>query len=110
MPFLPEEFGRTQEKTGTHLPADDIRPLVDQQGQITPAADPATVRVPDDGLAGRTDDQFLFELCRRIDDDATPIRVVHQAVMRDYRAFFRKTLHMGGFPAEKTLWNEQREI
>jgi len=28
--FLPEKFGRSQKKAGTHFPADDIRPLIDQ--------------------------------------------------------------------------------
>ena len=70
MTFLPEEFGRAQEQARAHLPAHDVRPLVDEQRQIAIALDPALERVADDRLRRRPDDQRLFELGVGIDAPA----------------------------------------
>ena len=54
--LLPEELGGAKEQARTQLPADNVGPLVDQQGQITVALDPAGEGGADDGLTGRADD------------------------------------------------------
>ena len=60
--FLPEEFGRAQERTGDFFPAHDVRPLVDQHRQVAPRLDPFLVHHAEDGLGGRPDHELLFQL------------------------------------------------
>ena len=71
MPFLPQELCSPKEWSGTHLPAHDIGPLVDQERKVTVGVDPLPIHMPDDGLGGRPDHQGLLELGRRIGLDAT---------------------------------------
>ena len=66
--LLPEELGGAQEEPRPHLPADDVRPLVDEQRQVAIALDPLRERRADDRLRGRPDDQRLLELSGRIGD------------------------------------------
>ncbi len=40
VPLLPEELGGAEEEPGPLLPADDVRPLVDEDGQVAPGVDP----------------------------------------------------------------------
>ena len=54
--FLPEKFGRAQEKARTHFPAHDVGPLVDQNRQIAIGLDPLRVARADDCLRCRPDD------------------------------------------------------
>ena len=61
VPFLPEELGRAQEQPRHLLPANDVRPLVDQDRQIAPRLHPLRVHRPDDRLRGRTHDEPLLE-------------------------------------------------
>ena len=52
-------------KRGRKLPANDIRPLIKENGQVTPGLDPARVRCTDDRLRGRPNDERLAQLARR---------------------------------------------
>ena len=60
--FLPEELGRAQERPRHLFPAHDVRPLVDQHGQIAPRLDPLLVHHADDRFRRRPDDQLLGEV------------------------------------------------
>ena len=46
--FLPKEFGGAQKQTRSHLPADNVRPLVDEDRQITIRLHPFRVTRTDD--------------------------------------------------------------
>ena len=53
--LLPKEFRRAQEHAGAKLPAKDVRPLIDQNGQVSIALNPAGEKVTDDGFRCRPD-------------------------------------------------------
>ena len=109
VPFLPEELSRAEEEARAHLPADDIRPLIAEDGEVTIGLYPALVGVPDNGLRGRTYDEFLLELCLRVDDDA-PVRAGLQTVVGDDSALLSEALDVVGFLAEEALRDEEREV
>ena len=70
VPFLPEELGRAQEEARPQLPADDVRPLVVEQGQIAVRLHPAGIRRPDQRLGGGTHRERLVQLLpARLGDD-----------------------------------------
>jgi len=96
VPFLPEELGRAQERARHLLPADDVGPLVDQDGQIAPRLHPFGVHRPDDRFRCRTDDQPLLEL--------------FAAAMRDVRHLRREPFDVLGFLVEQAFRYEQREV
>ena len=110
MAFLPEEFGRTEEEAGTHLPAHDVGPLVAQDGQVAPRSDPILIGTPDNGLGSRADNEFLLQFGLRIYDDALSVGVVHEAVMGNHRALLGETRHMFGLAAEERFRDEEREV
>ena len=60
--LLPEELGGAQEGPRHHLPAHDVRPLVDEHRQVAVRLDPLRVHRADDRLAGRPDGEALLEL------------------------------------------------
>ena len=62
VPLLPEELARAQEEARPQLPADDVRPLVVEQRQVTVRLHPAGIRRPDQRLRGGTHDERLLEL------------------------------------------------
>ena len=76
MAFLPQEFSGAQEGTGTHFPANDIGPLVDQQRQISIRLDPVFVCIPDDGLLSGTHNQFFFQSGIRVHDQSAAVWIV----------------------------------
>ena len=92
--FLPEEFCRAQEQTRAHLPTHDIAPLIDEQRQVAVGMNPILVGVPDDGLGGRTDDEFFFQFGLGIDDNAVVCLVGLQTVMGNYCTFFSKAFYV----------------
>ena len=99
--FLPEELGGAEEHAGTHLPAHDIGPLVAEDGQIAVGLNPVLIGAPDDGFGGGAHDEFFFEACVGIDDDARAVGVVHEAVVSNHGAFFGEAFDMLGFTAEE---------
>ena len=96
MSFLPEELRRAQEQTRDLLPSDDVRPLVDQDGQIAPRLHPLGVHGPDDGLGGRTDDEPLLEVFVAAASDPGDLR--------------RKALDVLALLHQQAFGNEQRKI
>lgn len=48
--FLPEEFGCAEEEAGAEFPADDVSPLVDEDGEVAVGTGPAGVGGSDDGF------------------------------------------------------------
>ena len=60
--LLPEELRGAEEEAGPHLPAHDVGPLVDQDGQVAVALHPLGVGVADDRLRRGPDDEGLLEL------------------------------------------------
>lgn len=68
MTFLPEKFRRAQEEPGTHFPADDVGPLVDEERQVGSFGSPF-VGVPDNGFARGPNDERFFEFRLGVDDD-----------------------------------------
>ena len=60
--LLPEKLRGAQEWARDLLPAKDVAPLVDQDGQVAVALDPVPVEVTDDALRRRPDRQRLLEL------------------------------------------------
>ena len=60
--FLPQKLCRPQERARDLLPAHDVRPLVDEHGQIAPRLDPLGVERADDRFRRRPDNERLGEL------------------------------------------------
>ena len=60
--LLPEELGGAQEDPGPQLPAHDVGPLVDEQGQVAVALHPLGEERVDDRLAGGAHDDGLLQL------------------------------------------------
>ena len=61
MALLPQELCGPEEQTGTHLPSNDIGPLVAHDRKISPGLDPILVRAPDNGLGSRSYDEFFLK-------------------------------------------------
>ena len=108
--LLPEEFCGPQEQTGTHLPANHIRPLIDENGEIPVTLDPIAIGVPNDGLRGGANDQFFLQACILIDHHSRTILCILQAVVGHHGAFFGKALYVIGFFAEVAFGNEYGEV
>ena len=109
MAFLPKKFAGAQEHARAHLPAHDIRPLVDLKRQVAPALHPAAHGGADHGFRGRADDQRFFQLCLGIRDQLS-LAVLNQAMVGDDCHFLCETIDMVGFLLKEAQGNEQREI
>ncbi len=109
MALLPEKLAGPQEHPGTHFPAHDIGPLVEQQRQVAPALHPAAHRIADDRFGGRSDHQRLGQFGLGVGDEPALV-VLDQAVMRDDRHFLGKALDMLGLALEIGDWDKDREI
>jgi hypothetical protein len=94
--LLPQELGGAQEHPRPHLPADHVRPLVEQQRQIPVRADPLGHHLADDRLRGRPDDQRLLELLA--------------AGVGDDRQLRRETLDVLGLALQVARRDQQREV
>ncbi len=105
--FLPEEFCGAEKEACAHFPADDVGPLVDEDGEIAVALDPLGVELADDGLAGGADDEWLFEGGGRAEDTIGP---GFEAGMGDDRALFGKAIHMSSLFLEVAHGNEEGEV
>ena len=104
--LLPEEFGGAEKQAWTHFPADDIRPLVQQNRQVAPGFHPACVGRADDGLGGGTHHKRLGKLPGG--HEFSILRL--EAVMGDDCAFLRETLDMRSLLLEVAQRNEEREV
>ena len=107
MPLLPEKFRRAQKEAGPHLPADDVRPLVDQDRQITITLDPFCVGRADNGFRCWPDNQRLGQ---RTAWHHLPFRVYFQSRMGDDCAFLCESFHMRGFAFKVTKRNKKGEV
>ena len=105
--LLPKELRGAQEQPRPHFPADDVRPLIDQDRQIAIALHPARERVADDRLRGRPHDQRLLELAGR---DQLAVRPRLEPMMRDHCALFREALDVRGLLLHERQRDEQREV
>ncbi len=107
MPFLPEEFCGAEKKAGAHFPANDVRPLVEQKGQIAIRFYLFCKIFPDDHFRRRTDDQRLFE---RSGWNELPFCIFFESVMRDDRAFGRKSFDVLGLFLQIAQGNKERKV
>ncbi len=96
VPLLPEKLGRPQERTRHLLPADDVRPLIDEDRQIAPRLHPFRVHRADDRLGRRPDDELLLELLA--------------AAVRHVGDLRRKAFDVLRFLVQEAFGNEQREV
>ena len=87
VPFLPQELGRPQEHPRSHLPANDVGPLVNQDRQVAIRLHPLCIGRTNNRLAGRADDERFFELASRHE---TTVGARFQPMMRHNRTFFRE--------------------
>ena len=108
--FLPEELARAEEKAGAHFPAHHVAPLVAAEGQVAPGVNPLAISVPDGRLRGRTDDQFLLQTCRGVNDHTIAIGVGLQTIVGDDGALLGKSLHVLCLLGEERLRDEHGEI
>ena len=108
VPFLPEELGGAQEEAGPHLPAADVGPLVDEEGQIAVALDPVAVLVPDDGLRGGADDQGLGELRLGVHHHGAVLAL--EAVVGHHGALLGEALGVFLFLGQEAQGDEEREV
>ncbi len=107
VPFLPQELGRAQKQPRAHLPAHDVRPLVDQQRQVAIALHPARERVADDGLGRRPHHQRLLELAGR-HELAVGVRL--EPVVCDHCALRREPFDVRRFLLQERQRDEQRKV
>ena len=111
MTLLPQELRRAQEQARAHLPAHHVRPLVDQQRQITVTLHPLGETCADDRLAGRPHHQRLVQFARRHQAGlAIGLDAGLQAVMGHHRALLGEALHVFGFLLQERQRDEQREV
>ena len=99
MSLLPQEFGSTQEKTGTHFPTENVRPLVTENRQVTVWLNPVLISIPDDCFWCRTDNQFLFQFSCRIYYNSWTVFRILQTIMCYYGTLFRKPFYVFCFAA-----------
>ena len=107
MSFLPKEFRSSEEEPGAHFPADDIGPLVNEEGQVAVGLDPFGEGGADDGFAGGPNYKWFLEL--RGGNQAA-IRAGFEAVVGDDGTFFGEALNMLGFLFEEGKGDKERKI
>ena len=95
--FLPKEFDRAKKHSRPQLPANDVRPLVEQNRQIAPGFYPSRIRRTDDRFGCRANDKWFGK--RTGQNEFAVLRF--QAVMRHDGAFFGKTFDVRGLFFEK---------
>ena len=108
--FLPQKFRRAQERTCAHLPAHDVTPLVAHQRQVAPRVNPVLIRVPDDGLTRRADNQLLFKLGSGVYHNAALVLGSLQTVVCHHGALLGEALHVLSLAREERFRNQQGEV
>src|ERR1700694_1791707 len=96
MPLLPKKLARSQEEPGPHLPADHIRPLIDQHWEVAIALNPAREHGVDDRFRRGANDVWLLKLL--------PARVRHHRELRG------EAFDMLCFLPQESLGDEQWEV
>jgi hypothetical protein len=109
MALLPEKLGRAQEQPGSHLPADDVAPLIDEQRQIAIALHPVAVGVPDDRFGSGPHDQLFFEFGLRIHLKTFAGNDL-EAIVRDDGALLGEALRHFLFLGEERFGNEEGKV
>ena len=104
--FLPEELDRAKKQSRPQLPANDVRPLVEQNRQIAPGFYPSRIRRTNDRFGCRTNDKWFGK--RTGGNEFAVLRF--QAVMRHDGAFFGETLDVRGLLLEIAQRYEKREV
>ena len=94
--FLPQEFGRAQERPRAKFPADHVRPLVHEHGQVAIALDQVAVDGADHRLGGGPDREALGELVGAAVGDPGDLRAEPFDVL--------------GLGLEEALGHEQRQV
>jgi hypothetical protein len=94
--LLPQELGGAQEQPCHLLPADHVRPLVDEDRQVAPRLDPFGVHRTDDGFGGGPHHEPLFERF------GTTLR--HPSHLRS------EAFHVLRFFHQQAFGNEQRKV
>ncbi len=107
VPLLPEEFGGAEEKARAHFPPYDVRPLVDQNGEVAVGLNPARIHFADNCFGSRADDERLFE---RRGGNELPVGPRFEARVGYNRAFLGKALDVFRLFFEVAYGNEEREI
>ena len=107
--FLPEELGGAEEHAGPHFPADDIGPLVDEDGEVAVALDPFGVGGADDGFAGGPNDEGFCE-CGGGGGAESAFGGGFEAVVGDDCAFFGEAFDVFGFFCEVGQGDEEGEV
>ncbi len=96
MPLLPQKLERAQEGARGLLPAHDVGPLIDEDGEVAVRLDPFRVHRADDGFRGGADGQALAQLLA--------------AAFSDPGDFGREPLDVLRLAHEQPFGDEQREI
>ena len=94
--LLPEELAGAQEEARPQLPADHVRPLVEQQRQVAVGVDPLRHLLAEDRLAGRPHDDRLGQLLAAGD--------------RHHRQLGAEALDVLGLALQVALRDQQREV
>ncbi len=94
--LLPEELGRSQKRSCHFLPTDDVRPLIDEDGQVAPRLHPLGVHGPDDRFRRWPDHEPFLQLL--------------SASVRDVGDLRREPFDVFGLPVQQVLGNEEREV
>ena len=94
--FLPQEFGRAQERPRAKFPSHHVRPLVHEHGQVAIALDQVAVDGADHRLGGGPDREALGELVGAAVGDPGDLRAEPFDVL--------------GLGLEEALGDEQRHV
>ena len=105
--FLPKKFCCPQKKSSTHFPANNIRPLIDQQRQITITLNPLCVCRADDCFRSWSNNQRFFQFAC---GNKFPIGSHLKSVMRDDRTFLCESIDMRRLFFQERYRNEKRKI
>ena len=100
VPFLPEEFGSTEEKPCPHFPPKYICPLVYEQWKVTVRFNPVAVRIPNNGFRSWPDNQFFFQFGIFVNFNST-FSVIFKPIVRNNGTFFGKTFNVRSFFIKK---------
>mmetsp|Transcript_10870 Transcript_10870/g.30529 ORF Transcript_10870/g.30529 Transcript_10870/m.30529 type:complete len:403 (+) Transcript_10870:370-1578(+) len=111
MAFLPKEFRRAKEGTGSHLPSHYVGPLIDLQGQVAMTNNPFPEGTPNHGLTRRSDDEGILQLGLGVGNQSLlSAGVGRQPVVRHHGTFLGKSVDVFSFLAQEALGNEHGEV
>ncbi len=105
--LLPKEFRGSEEQSRAHFPADDVGPLIDQDGEIAIGLDPFGIGGSDDRFAGGSYDQRFF---KRTGRSQSSFAIRFETVVGDDCALLGEPFDVFRFLFEETHRDKEWEV